>query len=187
MAAAMSAVKESATTLLQALSFSPVREFLDLASAVPMPARRRLEVALADLRQRAETASQSEALVDAARKTRPGRGKAVPAGAISAQVFCALVIAECYRHCHDKYPAPRNARASEAADLYWRLSGGKQKAWGNEPLTAWRRHFRNATAPEIAGLPESSTQLNEIRRHLRIRERLAAQAAEPADESASGV
>jgi hypothetical protein len=120
-----------------------------------------LRTAVDDVQARADRASKTPDLVDSKGKAKAGRGRARPSGAISAQTYCAIFIAEVWKFFRGKYPAPRNKEAEEAADLYWKLAGGKRDSWGNDPAGAWRPHL--AKADKTPAIQDRA----EIRRHLR--------------------
>lgn len=156
-------VAEAASVLIKALGSSAIVEFLDLGADQPFRAPGNLQAALVDLRNRAATAHRSSALVDSKGRTKAGRGRALPKAGISAKTYCALLIAETWLYFNGNYPVPRNKRAEEAADIYWRLAGG-ERHWGIDKLIAWRRHFREASGDQSAEIKSSRA---EYQRHLR--------------------
>jgi hypothetical protein len=88
----------------------------------------------------------------------------MPKAGVSAKTYCALLIAETWLYFNGNYPPTGNKHAAEAADIYWRLSGGERQSWGNDKLTAWRRHFREASGDQSAEIKSSRA---EYQRHLR--------------------
>jgi hypothetical protein len=156
-------VEAAASLLIGALGNTAIVEFLDRGANQPLPAPGNLQALLVDIRDRAAAASRSPALVDSKGRTKPGRGRALPKAGISAKTYCALLIAETWMYFNDNYPLPRNKRAEEAADIYWRLAGG-ERHWGKDKLIAWRRHFREASGDQSAEIKSSRA---EYQRHLR--------------------
>ena len=146
MRANLTKVGEAASLLIKALGSSAIVEFLDLGADRPAASprqtcRRRLSIfAIA-----AAAASRSSALVDSRGRTKAGRGRALPKAGISAQAYCALLIAEAWLYFRGNYPSPGNKQAAEATDIYWRLLGGELQSWGSDKLVAWRGHFRKAS------------------------------------------
>jgi hypothetical protein len=72
-----------------------------------------------------------------------------------------LLIAETWNYFHQKYPAPKNRRAAQAATLFWQLVDGETNHQGNDYLTAWRHHFKSAESAKMLELRQ------EYHRHLR--------------------
>jgi hypothetical protein len=158
-------VEKAAALLHKALSEPSISEFLEPDSSSGVSRFNGLIGPLADVCACAKAASTSANLVNSKGKTAPGQGRASPASAISAQTYCAILIAETYKWFRGKYPSPRSRDAAKAADLFWELSGGSRRSWGGDPLKAWRHHFRNASVT-----PAESDRA-EYRRHLRESER----------------
>ena len=156
-------VEEAASLLVRALSSTPIVNFLDLGGDHPL-APGNLQAVMADLRDRAAAASESSALVDSGGRTKAGRGRALPQPAISAQTYCAILIAETWLYFRGNYPPPRNRRAAEAADIYWGFLGAESRAWGHDKLTAWRPHFEEAATDQSAEMKDLRA---EYQRHLR--------------------
>lgn len=152
---------KAAALLTRALDEPSTREFLEAGPSGPIENIGAFGQSLKDLVDRADHASASRALADAAGKTRAGRGRATPPGALSAEAYCALLVAEAWRYFHGRYPTPRSRKAAQAAEAYWRATGVERKGWGNDPLNAWRHHFRAAEA-----LKTEDKLRTEIRRHL---------------------
>ena len=129
----LSSVGDAAALLQRALANPSVREFLDAGADCPINSPGKIQMILGEVRSRAEHASALPALVNEKGKTKAGRGPALLDGAISAQAYCALFIAETWKWFSGKYPAPRNRIVAKAIDLYWRLSGGQVQHWGAIP------------------------------------------------------
>ena len=162
------AIQEAAHFLRRELGESSTVEFLNAGGDQPMDVPAKFSLVIGEIQVRAERAAKLPSLVDENGKPRAGRGPAMLGGAISAQAFCALFIAEAWRTVRGEYPADRNKDAAQAADLYWRQSGGKeQQGWGDDPLTAWRHHFKVARA-----VPADDTLRLEIQRHLEAAEHM---------------
>jgi hypothetical protein len=142
-------VKSSTELLLRALGTSAVREFLEPPVVGPIPTLGHWQRMLLDICDRTKRASQSPALVNAEGQTKAGKGRAVPEGTILPQVYCALVIAEAWKHFRSEYPASRNAEAARAAEEYWRLTGCERQSWSDKPLNAWRPHFQEAASQNV--------------------------------------
>jgi hypothetical protein len=154
-------IGKAAALLTRALDEPSTREFLEAGPSGPIENIGAFGRSLKDLADRADHASASPALADKTGKTRAGRGRATPPGALSAQAYCALLVAEAWRYFHCKYPPPRSGEAAQAAEAYWRATGVERKGWGNDPLNAWRHHFNAAKA-----LKTADKLRTEIRRHL---------------------
>ena len=147
-------VNKAAAVLLRHLGSRPVvLEFLGVASGGPLALGKIgfLLAMLADVANWATKASELPTLVTPGGKTKPGQGRANPTKTIPARTFCALVIAESWKHFKGDYPHPKNRKAAEAAETYWLLSIGKKKlGWGSDELAAWTPHFRTARSAEGA-------------------------------------
>jgi hypothetical protein len=102
----------------------------------------------------------------------------LPKAGISAQAYCALLIAEVWLYFRDDYPSPGNTQAAEAADIYWRLLGGERQSWGSDKLIAWRSHFRKASNDQSA---EMMNLRAEYQRHLRESAHLAQAREDPSE------
>jgi hypothetical protein len=153
-------VEDAATLLGRALGSAPVREFLEGPPYGPFPNLGHLTHDLSDLADRAARANDSEALATKSGVTRPGRGKAMPAGAISPMTYCALLVSETWNHLHGAEPLPKNQKALAAAEALWRAAGGDARPLGEEPLARWRHHFR------LAHKADQKRLRAEYRRHL---------------------
>ena len=176
--AILTKVAEAASVLIMALDSSAIVEFLDLGADQPFRAPGNLQATLVDIGNRAAAASRSAALVDQGR-TKAGRGRALPKARISAKTYCALLIAETWLYFNGNYPPPRNKKAEEAADVYWRLAGGERQSGGEDKLIAWRRHFQEALKNQSA---EMNALREEYKRHLLESARMEALAAEDPSE-----
>jgi len=157
--------EEAAEFLRQLLGKSGARDFLDEAGTEPLGATGANDKFLADIALRAKVAAKSPALVDSKGNTKRGRGPAMPEGAISAQTYCALIIAEAWRWFHGKYPPPRKQNAIDAADLLWRLTGGQIPTLKKEASETWRIELQKVR------LIKAQNQITEIRRQLKQAER----------------
>jgi hypothetical protein len=159
-------INSAAELLSRELAKPAVREFLEPRTMGPIQKFGYLQRMLLDICDRAERASQSPALVNAEGQTKAGKGRAVPEGTSSPQVYCALVIAETWKFFKDNYPGSRNAEAARAAEEYWRLAGCERQSWGDKPLNAWRRHFEEAASQNMDELRrEYIRHLNESAAH----------------------
>lgn len=157
----LNGVHQSAAFLQRALGEPAVREFLDIGDDRPLGSMVKFDEVLSELNRRAANAAKVPALVNSSGKTKAGQGKALPDSAISAQTYCALLIAETWRSFRGEYPPPQNVDAAKATEILWKLSGGDKQTWGNNPLGSWRHHFKKASK-----LPAEQERA-EIRRHLR--------------------
>jgi hypothetical protein len=173
--AILTKVEEAASLLTGALGDTAIVDFLDHGADQPLSAPGNSRVALIDVRNRAATANGSPTLVDSKGRTKAGKGGARPRAGISARAYCALLIAETWLYFRGYYPSPRNERADEAADIYWRLAGGERVSCGNNPLNAWRPHFQYAREDQSA---ETKDLRAEYQRHLRESARMATLTAE---------
>jgi len=155
-----------AVSLLQR-ALPQVREFLDAGGAKAIYAVSEQGSMLAEIGRRAEHASKSPLLMNQKGETKRGRGRALPSGAIPAQTYCALLIAETWRWLEGEYPRPHDMTAAAAAGLFWRLAGGQAQSWGSNPLEAWRYHLKKI--PTL----NAERDIAEYRRHLGEAERRA--------------
>ncbi|MEI9930296.1 MAG: hypothetical protein WDM89_07025 [Rhizomicrobium sp.] len=162
-------IQDAALTILHSLNDGAIRDFLDAGGSTVKRMHGNFEAVFRDLADSAQRASYSPMLANKAGKTRAGRGPAMPEGAISAQVYCALLIAETWKYFRGKYPAPRNRQAAQAAALLWQLVDGETSHWGNETLTAWRHHFKSAQSARMLELRQEHS------RHLHEADRLSKQ------------
>ena len=137
-------VEDAAALLGRALGSAPVREFLEVTPHGPFTNIGHLTHDLSDLADRAAWTNDSEALATKPGVTKPGRGKAAPASAISPMTFCALMVSETWNHLHGAEPLPKNQKARAAAEALWCAAGGDAHLLGEEPLARWRHHFRLA-------------------------------------------
>jgi hypothetical protein len=123
----------------------PLLAFLEASG--PLVNRNELFHGLRDLADRAER-ERAEIPVTG------GRGKAwVGENELSAQDWCALIVAEAWVLVHELRPAPSNDRAIEAADAYWQACGGPPSRWRgytSNQRTGWRKHFQRAAGDEFA-------------------------------------
>jgi hypothetical protein len=136
-------VKTAADVLMNALGRPVGLEILGTIRPVHIPKVLYLLAMLRDLHDQARNASQSPILVDEEGNAKPGRGRAFAEQTISARTYCALVIAECWKHFNGAYPAPSDRRAAEAAETYWQASIGKKSGIGGiDVLKGWRTHLK---------------------------------------------
>ena len=119
-------VKNAAEVLMDALGRPVVLEILGTIRPVHIPKVLYLLMMLRDLHGQARNASQSPILVKMDGRARPGQGRAFAEQTISARTYCALVIVECWKHFNGAYPPPRNRRAAEAAETYWKARSAKK-------------------------------------------------------------
>ncbi|HWA91159.1 MAG TPA: hypothetical protein VG889_14065 [Rhizomicrobium sp.] len=138
-------VRDAAALLRRALAESSVCEFLNAGGDRPMDAPFKFQMIVGELQVRADRASKLPVLVDHKGKVKPGAGRAQLGEAIPARIYCAIFIAEAWKWFRGRYPGPRNRRAAQAIDLYWKLAGGRRdRRWGGDPLGAWRSNFEDA-------------------------------------------
>jgi len=153
--------REAAAVLRHSLDEPSICQFLNAGGSGPLDDPYKFQTVLYELETRAAGAIKLPNLVNDKGKTRAGRGRTKPDGAIAGQTFCAFVIAEAWKSIHGVYPPPRNKKAAEATNLYWSLAGGDGGVSGRgNPLTKWRPHF--AKAIRITVEPDRT----EIRRHM---------------------
>lgn len=153
---------KAATLVERALTDTPFMEFLQGAGRAKFEGLGGLQQALRVIAQHAEAAARGPELTTEAGKTRSGRGKALPPGAISPKTFCAILIVEAWKFLHGNYPAPRSEGAAAAAHAYWLASGGTNSGWGENPHGAWRPIFEGARKVEATELR------TDIQRRLRL-------------------
>ena len=178
MRASLAGAEDVASLLIRTVSSTAIVEFLDIGAEKPLAAGN-LKAMLADLRNRIIAASRASALADSEGRTRAGRGRALPHPTISAQTYCALLIAETWLYFRDVYPPPRNRQAAEAADIYWGLLGAERRTWGHDKLIPWRSHFQEAGHDQSPKMAELRT---EYQRHLRKSARMGAFLSEGSDK-----
>ena len=90
-------VRDAAAFLQRELGQPSLREFLDVGGSEPLNASTKFQTILAELQVRADRASKLSNLVDDKGRARAGRSRAQPDGAISAQAYCALLVAEAWK------------------------------------------------------------------------------------------
>jgi hypothetical protein len=145
-------VKNAAEILMNALGRPVVLQILGTVRPVSIAAVLFLLGTLRAVYEQASNASQSPILVKEDGRARSGQGRAFAAQTISARTYCALVIAESWKHFNGDYPPPRNRKAAEAAELLWQASIGKRSGYGGtDVLAAWRPHFKKARSSEAEG------------------------------------
>jgi hypothetical protein len=82
-------------------------------------------------------------LVDSAGRTKVGRGNAQISNSLSADMYCAIVVAEAWMFVHGNYPDPKAERAAEACEAYWNAVGGTSApSLGNRRFGRWKHYFR---------------------------------------------
>ena len=138
-----------------------VKNFLEDDPLGAITYRGALDHLLADLASRAAQAGNSPQLVDAKGRTKAGQGGAASSRAISPMNYCALLIAVIWRQFNAGTLTVRNLKAARAAEMLWSATGKERQGWGNDPLTAWRHHFKAART--LKGAENLSA---EIERHL---------------------
>ena len=139
-------------------------EFLKAEEIVGPPAPTiDLDALLQEIKRQADAAISSAYLTNKAGKTKAGAGRAIPPEAISPQAFCAAVVLEAWAYFHDGvYPrASNHAQLWEAAEEYWRASGGG-KRWTSVQSILWRPYFEEAARPTLQRLR------GELRRHMKL-------------------
>jgi hypothetical protein len=138
-------IENALLLITEALEPSGLREFLDAAPSGPIADPERLRLELEDLGFRARQAQDCPDLATSSGATRSGPGKARPEG-MSPRTLCAVVISEAWKHVRGAYPSPKNRRAAEAAEIYWRAAGGEAHNCGDEPRAVWRYHLEKAAS-----------------------------------------
>ena len=151
-------VANAAKTLQFALGNDSTREFLELEGSVRIENRGGLDHALRTIAERAALAAVSPRISASSKTAKRGKGRALPADALSPKTFCAVIASETCKYLHHTYPGSRNVKAATAADLLWRASGGPTEGWGNS-LNSWRYHFERANSAAADKIRQ------EIRRH----------------------
>lgn len=170
-------VVKSVEVLQAFLDRGHFRVFLEYPNELPVKTLENLSSSLVDIKSRAQHALAHPQLVGSTGKPRSGRGRSVPPDHLPAAPWCALLVAETFKHFNGTYPAASSKAAASAAECWWRIAGGDRKSWGEAPLKAWRRHFQTALSANTAQLPEPATLLGRYREHLRIRSRVAEEMA----------
>jgi hypothetical protein len=164
----LDSISNAAALLQRALAASSVSEFLDAGGQGPMEAVGTFRMMASEVHMRAGAAARLPNIINARGKARAGKGRALPDRAISAQTYCALLIAETSKWFRGEYPAARSMEAAQAIDLYWKLAGGQKDSWGKDTLTSWRYHLTKALKVE------AKMERAEYHRHLTEAERSAA-------------
>lgn len=152
-------IRDAATTLAAALSDPAIGEFLELAGEIRIEKRGGLDHTLRTIAARADFALSSPSF-----PSKGGRGRAFPKEAIRPKVFCAIMIAETWKHFHGHYPGSRNHKAAAAAQAFWQAAGSTARGWGYG-LNGWRQPFTIANSTAAQDLRA------EYCRHLRLSER----------------
>ena len=154
-------VEAAARLLRQSIDDNELRNFLDVEPKSPIAAiHRPLQTLMDDLIARTEGAQRSPDLVTAEGKAKPGRSRAIPSGAVSSQVLCAVVIVEAWHFVRGSYPGDRSEKAWRAAESYWRAIGLSRDSWGSNKFAAWRSYFRRALSAQC------KADRDECRRHM---------------------
>jgi hypothetical protein len=156
----LSCFEAAASLIIEELESPWVPEFLGVDPNEISPVRDMIIRVLEDFAGRANRASTSRALATETGTTKPGSGRARSAASVSAQTYCAMIILETWEFIHGAEPPPKNRRAAEAAEAYWRAAGGEPLSVGEEPLARWRYHF------QLARENKARTMTAEYRRHL---------------------
>jgi hypothetical protein len=147
-------VGDAAAVLQRALQDTPTRDFLEQEGGIQIENFGSLDHALRVVEERAGVAANSSGL-------KRGRGKGVPTDAITPKAYCAIVVRETWKFLRGAYPAPRNIKAAEAAEAFWRASDGPiVRSWGKDSRTAWKHHFKKAESPAMEQMRR------EVHRHL---------------------
>lgn len=95
-------------------------------------------------------------------RTKHGAGRSAPPGAISPMTYCALIVSEAWQYVHGVRPLPKNNRAREAAELFWRAAGGGGHFGPDDPYARWRYHFT------LANRADQNRLRMEMRRRLAL-------------------
>jgi hypothetical protein len=152
----------AAKFLQHAVAHPAIREFLESPPAGPIENIGIFDRSLRDLAERLEGALKTPSLTNEAGKTKAGRGRAMPPEAVSPQVYCAMLIAETWKHFRGRYPGVHNQKAAKAAHLYWMACGKDSeeehrrklfddeiRGWGGEPINRWRHYFEMTRPPTL--------------------------------------
>jgi hypothetical protein len=140
-------IQLAAATLLHSFQHAPTKEFLEREGAIRIENFGGLEHTLRTIGERAATAAVSTTISETLAKAKKGTGKALPAISIPPKAFCALIVAEVWKHVRGNYPAMGSKEAATAAEAYWCASGGSTKSWGTQTHRSWSYHFRKARTP----------------------------------------
>ena len=159
-------IRKAALLLRKELNDTPIREFLEIAASGPIEYHVAFEHMLQDLVGRAERAMTSPALSTEDGKTRPGRGKAMPAPTFSPKLFCAALAAEAWTYFRRRSPGPQNPKVAAAANALWRISGCEATGRGEEPLNGWRYYFNQVQAPALGKVRKECRRQLEEAEHL---------------------
>jgi hypothetical protein len=128
----ISEVKDAALQLEQRLGDNTIVTFLADASQLQFLNLGALLITLTTIATHADVAMSS--LINEDGKTKSGRGKALVVGAITPELYCALIVAETWNFLFGRYPDPKTRKAALVAECFWRASGGDQSTpFGNEP------------------------------------------------------
>ena len=136
-------VQDAAQTLLSALVDNDLWDLVSASDLAGAAQREQLQRQLGLLAAKAE--QHAGALTGPTGKVKVGRGHAFSAQTFSPEVYCAVLIAECWRHVRGDYPAPRTKGAQKAADLLWVMVGGNRREHLSDPIASWRPYLTQAT------------------------------------------
>ena len=100
-------VRDAASIIIGALNDGPTREIVDAASPGKIEYHDHIDRMLRDLDRRAKQAISSLSTSDG--KTKPGRNKAMAAGAFHPKTYCAALISEAWSFIHSAEPAPKKS------------------------------------------------------------------------------
>lgn len=99
-------------------------------------------------------AAACHAQLDHNGKVKPGRGRPLPHGLLTAKEMCAVFIVVAWEFLNDEPPGRYSRRATGAMQVFWLASGG-EAGWGNTP-SGWGRPLQRALKPsteaDIIGL-----------------------------------
>lgn len=142
-------IEEAALLVARALSNPVTREFLEMPPLGKIEALASYEKVLRNIAERARIARASQVLLGEAKKTKAGRGRALPPEAISPRMSCAAIIGEAWEHFHG-LSAFRSQTVVAAADAYWRACNGEYTGLANDSSGGWRPYFENLNEPAVA-------------------------------------
>ena len=149
-------IGKAAEQLVKGLGDVSTREFLEFEGKTQFEPYGALDHALRKIAERAQFARSSLPV-------HGGRGRAIPQEAVPPKIFCALMVAETWKHVHGHYPGLYSRKAAAAAQALWNAADGKDTSWGDRD-SAWWRHFS-------AAMTTNTEDRAEYCRHLRISQR----------------
>ena len=135
-------VRDTAKALRIALVDADLWDFMQASGLAEVSHGMRFQRQLEQLAANAER--DVIAMTDTNGKLEPGRGRAFADETFSSEVYCAVMIAECWNVMRGSYPRPQTKGAREAASMLWHACEGAPKKPSSDSHAYWRPHLSEA-------------------------------------------